>query len=209
MQALPAPAGEMAVVLGPDGRASCCTKRWATGWRRTSTAEGVGLQRPDRPAGGESLCTVIDDGTIRNRRGSLNRGTTKAPPPRKTCSSKRVCCADICSTSSLAGCCGLRHGQRAAESYQHIPMPRMTNTFMLAGDSDPEDIIRSTSRGLYCANFARPGGHHQRQFRVQWSESYLIEDGHITRPVRGAMLTGNGPEALKQRQHGGARLEAR
>ena len=77
-------------------------------------------------------------------------------------------------------------------------MPRMTNTFMLAGDSDPEEIIRSTPRGLYCANFG--GGQvdiTSGNFVFSASESYLIEDGHITRPVRGAMLTGNGPEALK------------
>ncbi len=89
-------------------------------------------------------------------------------------------------------------GSGRRESYQHIPMPRMTNTFMLAGDSDPEDIIRSTSRGLYCANFG--GGQvdiTSGNFVFNASESYLIEDGHITRPVRGAMLTGNGPEALK------------
>ena len=89
-------------------------------------------------------------------------------------------------------------GSGRRESYQHIPMPRMTNTFMLAGDSDPEDIIRSMPRGLYCANFG--GGQvdiTSGNFVFSASESYLIEDGHITRPVRGAMLIGNGPEALK------------
>jgi len=84
------------------------------------------------------------------------------------------------------------------ESYQHIPMPRMTNTFMLAGESDPEDIIRSVPRGLYCASFG--GGQvdiTSGNFVFSASESYLIENGHITLPVRGATLIGNGPEALK------------
>jgi TldD protein len=89
-------------------------------------------------------------------------------------------------------------GNGRRESYQHIPMPRMTNTFMLAGDSDPADIVRSVPRGLYCASFG--GGQvdiTSGNFVFSASESYLIEDGKITRPVRGATLTGNGPEALK------------
>ena len=81
---------------------------------------------------------------------------------------------------------------------QHIPMPRMTNTFMLAGESDPEEIIRSVPQGLYCANFG--GGQvdiTSGNFVFSAAESYLIEDGKITRPVRNATLIGNGPEALK------------
>ena len=86
----------------------------------------------------------------------------------------------------------------------------MTNTFMLAGDSDPEEIIRSTPRGLYCANFG--GGQvdiTSGNFVFSASESYLIEDGHITRPVRGATLIGNGPEALKYVSMVGHDLQAR
>jgi TldD protein len=89
-------------------------------------------------------------------------------------------------------------GNGRRESYQCIPMPRMTNTFMLAGEDDPADIIRSTPKGLYCANFG--GGQvdiTSGNFVFSASESYLIEDGRITRPVRGATLIGNGPEALK------------
>jgi TldD protein len=89
-------------------------------------------------------------------------------------------------------------GSGRRESYQHIPMPRMTNTFMLAGESDPSEIIRSVSKGLYCTTFG--GGQvdiTSGNFVFSASESYLIEDGHITRPVRGATLIGNGPEALK------------
>jgi TldD protein len=89
-------------------------------------------------------------------------------------------------------------GSGRRESYQHIPMPRMTNTYMLAGDSDPADIVRSVSKGLYCATFS--GGQvdiTSGNFVFSATESYLIEDGKITRPVRGASLIGNGPEALK------------
>ena len=89
-------------------------------------------------------------------------------------------------------------GNGRRESYEHIPMPRMTNTFMLAGDSAPEDIIKSVPRGLYCANFG--GGQvdiTSGNFVFSASESYLIEDGKVTRPVRNATLIGNGPEAMK------------
>jgi TldD protein len=89
-------------------------------------------------------------------------------------------------------------GSGRRESYQHIPMPRMTNTYMLAGESDPGDIVRSVQKGLYCATFA--GGQvdiTSGNFVFSATESYLIEDGKITRPVRGASLIGNGPEALK------------
>jgi TldD protein len=89
-------------------------------------------------------------------------------------------------------------GSGRRESYQAIPMPRMTNTYMLAGESDPEEIIRSVKKGLYCATFG--GGQvdiTSGNFVFQATESYLIEDGRLTRPVKGATLIGNGPEALK------------
>jgi TldD protein len=89
-------------------------------------------------------------------------------------------------------------GSGRRESYQHIPMPRMTNTYMLAGESDPEEIVRSVSKGLYCTTFG--GGQvdiTSGNFVFSATESYLIENGKLTRPVRGASLIGNGPEALK------------
>jgi TldD protein len=144
------------------------------------------------------LCTVIDDGTMQNRRGSLNVDDEGATTQENVLIEKGVLRGYLFDklSSRLLGSRTTGSGRR--ENYQHIPMPRMTNTFMLAGDSDPADIIRSTSRGLYCANFG--GGQvdiTSGNFVFSASESYLIEDGHITRPVRGAMLTGNGPEALK------------
>src|SRR5438045_232849 len=144
------------------------------------------------------LCTVVDDGTIRNRRGSLNVDDEGNPTQENVLIEKGVLrgyLSDKLSSRLLhTGVTG--NGRR--ESYQHIPMPRMTNTFMLAGESDPEDIIRSVPRGLYCASFG--GGQvdiTSGNFVFSASESYLIEDGKLTRPVRNATLIGNGPEALK------------
>jgi len=99
-------------------------------------------------------------------------------------------------SSRVTGMAATGNGRR--ESYEHIPMPRMTNTFMLAGESDPEEIIRSVPKGLYCANFG--GGQvdiTSGNFVFSASESYLIENGKLTRPVKNATLIGNGPEAMK------------
>jgi TldD protein len=199
LDAVPAPAGEMTVVLGP-------------GWPGILLHEAVGhgleadFNRKKVSAFSDRigqqvaspLCTVIDDGTIRNRRGSLNVDDEGAPTQKNVLIEKGVLRGylfDKLSSRLLhAGPTG--NGRR--ESYQHIPMPRMTNTFMLAGESDPDEIVRSTPRGLYCANFG--GGQvdiTSGNFVFSASESYLIEDGRITRPVRGATLIGNGPEALK------------
>jgi TldD protein len=99
-------------------------------------------------------------------------------------------------SSRLTGAAETGSGRR--ESYAHIPMPRMTNTFMLAGESDPEEIIRSVPKGLYCPDFG--GGQvdiTSGNFVFSAAESYLIEGGRVTRPVRNVTLIGNGPEALK------------
>jgi TldD protein len=199
LAAAPAPAGEMTVVLGP-------------GWPGVLLHEAVGhgleadFNRKKVSAFSDRigqqvaspLCTVIDDGTIRNRRGSLNVDDEGATTQENVLIEKGVLRGYLFDKLSSRLLRSRTTGSGRRESYQHIPMPRMTNTFMLAGDSDPQDIIRSTSRGLYCVNFG--GGQvdiTSGNFVFSASESYLIEDGHITRPVRGAMLTGNGPEALK------------
>jgi len=199
LDAVPAPAGEMTVVLGP-------------GWPGVLLHEAVGhgleadFNRKKVSAFSDRigqqvaspLCTVIDDGAIQNRRGSLNVDDEGAPTQENVLIEKGILRGYLFDklSSRLLGSRTTGNGRR--ESYQDVPMPRMTNTFMLAGDSAPEDIIRSTSRGLYCANFG--GGQvdiTSGNFVFAASESYLIEDGRITRPVRGAMLTGNGPEALR------------
>jgi TldD protein len=199
LDAAPAPAGEMTVVLGP-------------GWPGVLLHEAVGhgleadFNRKKVSAFSDRLgqlvasplCTVIDDGTMRNRRGSLNVDDEGATTQENVLIEKGVLRGYLFDKLSSKLLRSHTTGSGRRESYQDVPMPRMTNTFMLAGDSDPEDIIRSTSRGLYCANFG--GGEvdiTNGNFVFSASESYLIEDGHITRPVRGAMLTGNGPEALK------------
>jgi len=199
LQALPAPAGEMPVVLGPGWPGVLLHEAVGHGLeadfnrKKVSAFSGLIGQQVASP-----LCTVVDDGTIRNRRGSLNVDDEGATTQENVLIEKGILRGYLFDklSSRLLGSKTTGSGRR--ESYQHIPMPRMTNTFMLAGDSDPEDIIRSTSRGLYCANFG--GGQvdiTSGNFVFNASESYLIEDGRITRPVRGAMLTGNGPEALK------------
>ena len=199
LDAVPAPAGEMTVVLGP-------------GWPGILLHEAVGhgleadFNRKKVSAFSDRigqqvaspLCTVIDDGTIQNRRGSLNVDDEGVPTQQNVLIEKGVLRGYLFDKLSSRLLRSGPTGNGRRESYQHIPMPRMTNTFMLAGESDPDEIIRSTPRGLYCASFG--GGQvdiTSGNFVFSASESYLIEDGHITRPVRGATLIGNGPEALK------------
>jgi len=199
LDAVSAPAGEMTVVLGPGWPGVLLHEAVGHGLEADFNRKKVSAfsdrigQRVASP-----LCTVVDDGTIRNRRGSLNVDDEGAPTQENVLIEKGVLRGYLYDklSSRLLGSRTTGSGRR--ESYQHIPMPRMTNTFMLAGDSDPAEIIRSTPRGLYCANFG--GGQvdiTSGNFVFSASESYLIEDGHITRPVRGATLIGNGPEALK------------
>jgi TldD protein len=141
---------------------------------------------------------VVDDGTIPSRRGSLNVDDEGHATQRNVLIENGVLRGYLQDRLSS----GLMHssptGSGRRESYAHIPMPRMTNTFMLAGESAPEDIIRSVPKGIYCVNFG--GGQvdiTNGNFVFSASESYLIEDGKLTRPVRNATLIGNGPEALK------------
>jgi TldD protein len=144
------------------------------------------------------LCTVIDDGTIGGRRGSLNVDDEGNVSQRNVLIENGVLRGYLQDQLSSRITKAAPTGSGRRESYEHIPMPRMTNTFMLAGESDPADIIKSVPRGLYCANFA--GGQvdiTSGNFVFSASESYLIEDGKLTRPVRNATLIGNGPEAMK------------
>jgi TldD protein len=199
LEAVAAPAGEMTVVLG-------------SGWPGILLHEAVGhgLEADFNRKGtsafsgriGEQvaspLCTVVDDGTIANRRGSLNVDDEGQPTQRNVLIENGVLRGYLQDklSSRIMGNAPTGSGRR--ESYQHIPMPRMTNTFMLAGESEPAEIIRSVKKGLYCVNFG--GGQvdiTSGNFVFSASESYLIEDGRVTSPVRGATLIGNGPEALK------------
>ncbi len=198
LEAIDAPAGEMVVVLGPGWPGVMLHEAVGHGLegdfnrKKTSTFSGCIGQRV-----ASELCTVVDDGTIPNRRGSLNIDDEGTPTRRNVLIEKGILRGYLQDrlNARLMGVEPTGNGRR--ESFAHIPMPRMTNTFMLAGDCTREEIIRSVERGLYAVNFG--GGQvdiTSGKFVFSASEAYLIEDGHITRPVKGATLIGNGPEAL-------------
>jgi TldD protein len=173
--AVPAPAGEMEVVLGP-------------GWPGILLHEAVGhgLEADfnrKKMAGRRGSLNVDDEGSATQETVLIEGGVLKGYLSDKL-------------SARLMGMANTGSGRR--ESYQSIPMPRMTNTYMLAGDDAPEDILRSVKRGLYAVNFG--GGQvdiTNGKFVFSASEAYLIEDGKVTAPVRDATLIGNGPEALK------------
>jgi TldD protein len=199
LDAAEAPAGETTVVLGPGWPGILLHEAVGHGLEADFNRKGVSAfsGKIGQKVASE-LCTVIDDGTIDSRRGSLNVDDEGHPTQRNILIEKGVLCGYLQDklSSSLTGARSTGSGRR--ESYAHAPMPRMTNTFMLAGETDPADIIRSVSKGLYCANFG--GGQvniTNGNFTFSASESYLIENGKLTRPVRNATLIGNGPEALK------------
>jgi TldD protein len=199
LDAVEAPAGETTVVLGPGWPGILLHEAVGHGLEADFNRKGVSAfsGRIGQKVASE-LCTVIDDGTLGGRRGSLNVDDEGHPTQRNVLIENGVLLGYLQDklSSSLAGSQSTGSGRR--ESYAHIPMPRMTNTFMLAGQSDPQDIVRSVQKGLYCANFG--GGQvdiTSGNFVFSASESYLIEDGKLTRPVRNATLIGNGPEALK------------
>lgn len=143
------------------------------------------------------VCTIVDDGTLPFRRGSLNMDDEGTPTSCTTLIEKGILRGYITDklNARLMGIPLTGNGRR--ESYQSVVLPRMTNTFMLAGESDPQDIIRSVKKGLYAVSFG--GGQvdiTNGKFVFSASEAYLIEDGQVTRPVKGATLIGNGPEIL-------------
>ncbi|WP_339490243.1 metalloprotease TldD [Pseudomonas sp. EL_65y_Pfl2_R95] len=200
LEAIPAPAGSMPVVMG-------------AGWSGVLLHEAVGhgLEGDFNRKGssaysgrmGEkvasSLCTIVDDGTLAERRGSLSMDDEGTPTQCTTLIENGVLKGYMQDklNARLMGVRPTGNGRR--ESYAHLPMPRMTNTYMLAGESDPEEIIRSVKKGIYCANLG--GGQvdiTSGKFVFSTSEAYLIEDGKITAPVKGATLIGNGPEAMSR-----------
>ncbi|MGX5220743.1 MULTISPECIES: metalloprotease TldD [Pseudomonas] len=200
LEAIAAPAGSMPVVMG-------------AGWSGVLLHEAVGhgLEGDFNRKGssaysgrmGEkvasSLCTIVDDGTLAERRGSLSMDDEGTPTQCTTLIENGVLKGYMQDklNARLMGVRATGNGRR--ESYAHLPMPRMTNTYMLAGESDPQEIIRSVKKGLYCANLG--GGQvdiTSGKFVFSTSEAYLIEDGKITAPVKGATLIGNGPEAMSR-----------
>lgn len=143
------------------------------------------------------VCSIVDDGTLPSRRGSLNMDDEGTATGRTVLIERGILRAYLTDrlNARLMGIPLTGNGRR--ESFQSVPLPRMTNTFMLAGESDPQDIIRSVKRGLYAVSFG--GGQvdiTNGKFVFSASEAYLIEDGVVTRPVKGATLIGSGPDIL-------------
>jgi len=198
LEAVEAPAGTMNIVLGP-------------GWPGVLLHEAVGhgLEGDFNRKGssafsgriGEKVaseyCTVVDDGTMNERRGSLNIDDEGTPTEQTVLIENGILKGYMQDrlNAKLMGVASTGNGRR--ESFSHLPMPRMTNTYMLAGDYDPEEIIASVEDGLYAVNFA--GGQvdiTSGKFVFSASEAYLIENGKVTRPVKGATLIGNGPDVM-------------
>jgi TldD protein len=141
--------------------------------------------------------TVVDDGTLAGRRGSLNVDDEGTPAQCTTLIEDGILTGFMQDklNARLMGTHSTGNGRR--ESYAHLPMPRMTNTYMLAGQYEPQEIIASVDKGFYAVNFG--GGQvdiTSGKFVFSASEAYLIENGKITRPVKGATLIGNGPDVL-------------
>ncbi len=200
LEAIDAPAGAMTVVLGP-------------GWPGVLLHEAVGhgLEGDFNRKGSSAfsgrigervaspLCTVVDDGTIAERRGSLTIDDEGTPTQRTVLIENGILKGYLQDklNAKLMGVAPTGNGRR--ESFSHIPMPRMTNTFMLPGPHLPEEIIASVKKGLYAVNFG--GGSvdiTSGKFVFSANEAYLIENGKITRPVKGATLIGNGPDVMNK-----------
>jgi TldD protein len=198
LRAVDAPAGAMTVVLGPGWPGILLHEAIGHGLEGDFNRKGVSAfaGRLGQKVASE-LVTVVDDGTIPNRRGSLNVDDEGTPTGRTVLIDKGVLTGYMQDrlNSRLMKMTPTGNGRR--ESFAHPPMPRMTNTFMLAGQEDPGDILRSVERGLYAVAFG--GGQvdiTSGKFVFSASEAYLIENGKVTAPVKGATLIGNGPDAL-------------
>ncbi len=198
LESVPCPAGTMNVVLGP-------------GWPGILLHEAIGhglegdFNRKKTSAFSDRLgqrvaadgVTVVDDGTLPERRGSINVDDEGTPSQRNVLIENGVLVGYMHDrlNAQLMGMQPTGNGRR--ESYAHLPLPRMTNTFMLAGQDDPAEILRSVDRGLYAVSFG--GGQvdiTSGKFVFSASEAYLIENGQIGAPVKGATLIGNGPDVL-------------
>ena len=196
--AAPAPAGTMPVVLGPGWPGILLHEAIGHGLEGDFNRKGssafsgrIGQQVAARGV------TVVDDGTLPDRRGSLTIDDEGNPAQRTVLIEDGILTGymqDI-TNARLMGMAPTGNGRR--ESFAHLPLPRMTNTYMLNGGHDPQEIIRSVKKGLYAVNFG--GGQvdiTSGKFVFSTSEAYLIENGKVTRPVKGATLIGNGPDVL-------------
>ena len=198
LEAIDAPAGTLPVVLGPGWPGVLLHEAVGHGLEGDFNRKGTSVY-----AGriGERVAapgvTIVDDGTLPGRRGSLNIDDEGTPTRCTTLIEDGILRGYLQDTlnARLMGVAPTGNGRR--ESFAHLPMPRMTNTYMLAGNYDPAEIVASVKKGLYAPNFG--GGQvdiTSGKFVFGATEAYLIEDGRITRPVKGATLIGNGPEAM-------------
>ena len=199
LEAIPAPAGAMTVVLGAGWPGILLHEAIGHGlegdFNRKGSSAFAGMLGQRVAAKG---VTVVDDGTLANRRGSLNLDDEGNPTQCTTLIEDGILRGYIQDTMNARLMKMPVTGNARRESYAALPMPRMTNTYMLNGDKDPQEIIASVKKGLYAANFG--GGQvdiTNGKFVFSASEAYLIEDGRITAPVRGATLIGSGPDSLK------------
>jgi len=200
LDARPAPAGNMTVVLGSGWPGILLHEAIGHGlegdFNRKGSSAFSGLIGQQVAAKG---ITIVDDGTMADRRGSLSMDDEGNQTNKTTLIEDGILKGYIQDSlnARLMGMPLTGNGRR--ESYAHIPMPRMTNTYMHNGDKDPEEIIKSVKKGLYAANFG--GGQvdiTSGKFVFSAAEAYMIEDGKITYPVKGATLIGNGPDVLKR-----------
>jgi TldD protein len=198
LEARPCPAGTLDVVLGPGWPGILLHEAVGHGLegdfnrKQTSAFSGRIGERVAAPG-----VTVIDDGTIAERRGSLNVDDEGTPTQRTVLIEDGILVGYMQDrlNARLMGMAPTGNGRR--ESYAHLPMPRMTNTFMLAGEDDPEEILRGVSNGIYAVSFG--GGQvdiTSGKFVFSANEAYRIEDGRLGAPLKGATLIGNGPDAL-------------
>ena len=198
LQAIPAPAGEMDVVLGSGWPGVMLHEAVGHGlegdFNRKKTSAFAGLMGQRVAAKG---VTVVDDGTIQARRGSLSIDDEGTPTNRTVLIEDGILVGYMQNRQNarLMGMAPTGNGRR--ESHAHVPMPRMTNTYMLAGDRDPKEVLASVKNGLYAVSFG--GGQvdiTSGKYVFQCTEAYRIENGKIGAPVKGAMLIGNGPTDL-------------
>ncbi|KRG45474.1 protease TldD [Stenotrophomonas pictorum JCM 9942] len=200
LEAIPAPAGVMPVVLGPGWPGVLLHEAVGHGLEGDFNRKGTSVY-----AGriGERVAspgvTIVDDGTLDGRRGSLNIDDEGTPTRCTTLIEDGILVGYMQDTlnARLMGVAPTGNGRR--ESFAHMTMPRMTNTYMRAGTHDPQEMIRSVKKGLYAVNFG--GGQvdiTSGKYVFSATEAYLIEDGRITAPVKGATLIGNGPETMQK-----------
>ncbi len=198
LEAVDAPAGPMMVVLGAGWPGVLLHEAVGHGLEGDFNRKGISAYsgRMGQQVA-SSLCTIVDNGTLPARRGSLNIDDEGIPTQNNVLIEHGILRQYMMDKRNARLMNTVSTGNGRRESYAHIPMPRMTNTYMMPGESIPEDIIASVKKGLYAVNFG--GGQvdiTSGKFVFSASEAYLIQDGKIGAPVKGAVLTGNGPDVL-------------